>query len=109
MFTTSTSSKGNKALTYPVGLITVDELMYAGGVYREGNQNYYLNNSTGYWTMSPWNFDGDGALVGGVGGGGDVGSSSSHGVIGVRAAVNLSSYVEITGGDGTIDNPYIVK
>ena len=105
LFTTNTSTKGNKALTYPVGLITLDEAVYAGGVYGEGNQNYYLNNNTFYWTMSPWDFGGGHAYVGGV----SVLDVGSDFVIGVRAAVNLSSYVEITGGDGSVDNPYIVK
>ena len=109
LFTTSTSSKGNKALTYPVGLITLDEVVYAGGVYDEENQNYYLNNSTDYWTMSPWSFGFYDAFVVNVRGGGSVDNGASGSVYGVRAAVNLSSYVEITGGDGTIDNPYIVK
>ena len=114
LFTTSTSSKGNKALTYPVGLITLDEVVYAGGVYDEGNQNYYLNNITIYWTMSPWRFGGVDAWVGSVFGSvvgfDDVDDEdSSDDVRGVRATVNLSSYVEITGGNGTIDNPYVVK
>ena len=110
LFTTTTSSKGNKALTYPVGLITLDEVVYAGGVYNEENQNYYLNNSTVYRTMSPWGFDGDRAEVGYVYGLGYVDSDVySYIVFGVRAAVNLSSYVEITSGNGTFDNPYVVK
>ncbi|MGN1000961.1 MAG: hypothetical protein ACI4OG_03395, partial [Bacilli bacterium] len=108
-FTTTTSSKGNKALTYPVGLITLDEVVYAGGVYYEGNQNYYLNNSTFYWTISSVFFNSNNAYVGFVAGGDSVGPYISRDVLGVRAAVNLSSYVEITSGDGTIDNPYIVK
>ena len=90
LFTTSASSKGNKALTYPVGLITLDELVYAGGITTDSNTTYYLNN-TNYWTMSPVFFDGSNAMIG------------------VRAAVNLSSYVEITGGDGTLANPYVVR
>ena len=110
LFTTSTSSKGNKALTYPVGLITVDELMYAGGSYGAANENYYLYNKTVYWIMSPWYFDGGYARVGCFSGLGYVNcSGTSDRVLGVRAAVNLSSYVEITGGNGTFDNPYVVK
>ena len=109
LFTTSTNSKGNKALTYPVGLITLDEIVYAGGTYHNANATYYLNNSTEYWTMSPWHFLVVSARVGLVGGYDDVRYGDSEDVYGVRAAVNLSSYVEITGGDGTIDNPYIVK
>ena len=109
LFTTTTSSKGNKALTYPVGLITPDEVVYAGGTYHNANATYYLNNSTEYWTMSPCRFDGGFAYVGYVVGSGSMNFDFSGYVIGVRATVNLSSYVEITGGDGTIDNPYIVK
>ena len=109
LFTTTTSSKGNKVLTYPVGLITLDEVVYAGGSYDEENQNYYLNNNTLYWTMSPWYFGGLDACIGNVNGGDVVYFGTSLPVLGVRATVNLSSYVEITSGDGTIDNPYIVK
>ena len=109
MFTTTTSSKGNKALTYPVGLLTADEVMYAGGKYNKSNATYYLNNSTIYKTMSPWDFDGGVARVGGVLGNVGVYSTYSGSVGGVRAAVNLSSYVEITSGNGTFDNPYVVK
>ena len=108
LFTMSTSSKGNKALTYPVGLITLDEAVYAGEVYGKNNQNYYLNNNTIYWTMSPLRFDGGDAVVGGVSEGA-VSLHDSDDVLGVRAAVNLSSYVEITGGNGTFDNPYVVN
>ena len=109
LFTTSTSSKGNKALTYPVGLVTSDEVVYAGGVYGEENQNYYLNNNITalYWAMSPC-YSGDSNSTASFGGGG-VGDIDSYIVLGVRPVINLASYVEITGGDGTIDNPYIVK
>ncbi len=33
LYTTKGSEDGNKALTYPIGLITADEVAYAGGVY----------------------------------------------------------------------------
>ena len=111
LFTMSTSSKGNKALTYPVGLITVDEAVYAGGTYNNTtNATYYLNISTEYWTMSPGYFGGAYTNVGDVVRLGKVYfGASSDGVFGVRAAVNLSSVVEITNGDGTKDNPYVIK
>ena len=40
LFTTSGSSKGNKKLTYPVGLITSDEVILAGGFGGKNNTNY---------------------------------------------------------------------
>jgi len=39
-FTTNTNN-GNSALTYPVGLITADEVAMAGGVYDSNNRSYY--------------------------------------------------------------------
>ncbi len=121
LFTTSTSLKGNKSLTYPVGLITLDEVVYAGGVFfGDANPSYYLNNKTFYWTMTPYDFNGGGVSLGAIYGeatcdfGSDpdsdrVGVGCSNVMISVRPVINLASYVEITSGDGTIDNPYIVK
>ena len=39
---TVSNSIGNGKLTYPVGLLTVDEVMYAGGKRLTGNSTYYL-------------------------------------------------------------------
>ena len=59
-FTISTSTlspsdgKGtNKKLKYPVGLITADEVVLAGGTINTGNQKYYLYTGQGSWTMTP--------------------------------------------------------
>ena len=59
-FTVNTSN-GTGALTYPVGLITADEVAMAGGVYGSSNTNrsYYLYTSQNYWTGSPNNFNSD--------------------------------------------------
>ncbi|MGN1000650.1 MAG: hypothetical protein ACI4OG_01790, partial [Bacilli bacterium] len=111
LFTMSTSSKGNKALTYPVGLITADEVVYAGIVYDDGeteNTNYYLNNSTVYWTMSPIH-SASGAPYLFLKYKGLLYRDIPTNVYGARPVINLASYVEITSGDGTIDNPYVVK
>lgn len=55
LYTTTTSNKGNKSLTYSIGLITADELIYAGTT-KSGNNNYYLYSGNGndYWTMTPY-------------------------------------------------------
>ena len=52
LYTTSGSEKGNQALTYPIGLISADEVAYAGGVNGMDNTYYYLTSGY-YWTMSP--------------------------------------------------------
>ena len=53
LFTVNDSIIGNNDLTYPIGLITVDEIAFAGGVHSIRNEMYYLNVNTAYWTMSP--------------------------------------------------------
>ena len=54
-FTVNDTSKGNGALTYPVGLITADEIVAVGsGKYLTSNSKYYLYNpSAWYWSLSP--------------------------------------------------------
>ena len=111
LYTTSTATKGNKALTYPIGLITADEVAYAGGVVYKKNKSYYLTNGKYFWTMSPgssdsstyvWNVLGDGDVrrV-------DVGDDA---LWVVRPAINLKSTAEIIdGGNGTLNNPYVIK
>ena len=109
LFTITTSTKGNKALTYPVGLLTADEIVYAGGLYITEVSNYYLNNNITYWTMSPF-IGHDFSYVGLVYGEGHIASNvymlNSRSV---RPVINLAFDVEIISGDGTINNPYLVK
>jgi len=52
-FTVEAESTGNGYLTYPVGLITADEIVIAGsGMYNTVNRNYYLNKGETYWSFS---------------------------------------------------------
>ena len=109
LYTTATSTKGNKALTYPIGLITADEVAYAGGVYGEINNNYYLLNNEPFWTMSPFTSASGGAAVWLVFPDGNLVDCGVSVVFGVRPVINLKSTAEITNGDGTISNPYVIK
>ena len=52
-FKCETDGNGKGLITSNVGLITYDELVHAGGYVVETNNNYYLNNGTSYWSMSP--------------------------------------------------------
>jgi len=53
-FTVNVENEGNGNSTYPVGLITADEIVAAGSG-KEGveNQSYYLYKNSWYWTFSP--------------------------------------------------------
>ncbi len=56
-FTVNTS-KGNGSLQYPIGLITADELIYAGASTSSTNtnNNLYLSTGSSYYTMTPYLF-----------------------------------------------------
>ena len=108
LYTTATSTKGNKALTYPIGLITADEVAYAGGVQSIANKSYYLVNGGYFWTMSPYRSSSD-VDVWVVRGNGILFNFSVYDMGGVRPVINLKSNVEITGGNGTNSNPYVIK
>ena len=49
---TVSEERGNGDLTYPVALITADEIVYAGGKVYESNVNYYLINELIIWTCT---------------------------------------------------------
>ena len=110
LYTTSTSTKGNKTLTYPIGLITADEASYAGGAYTEVNEKYYLYIGKQFWTMSPA-YAGSPAttVMWTVGDSGRVGMGNVDDAHWVRPVINLKADTLILSGDGTKTNPYLVK
>lgn len=111
LYTTSGSSDGNKALQYPIGLITADEVAYAGGVYERDNTSYYLYTNQDYWTMSPSLFFSRLARVlivystGYLNGNYRVNSTT----IGVHPVINLRADVQFSEGNGTSETPFVVS
>ena len=96
-----------------VGLITADELAYAG--YAKGLQNtttYLQENATDtlWWSLSPHNFDDDinFAFVWTVDcDNGDFSYLNVNGTYGVRPSISLRSTTNVT-GNGSSENPYKV-
>ena len=122
-YTTSQSENGNGALTYPIGLITADEIMlagHAGGVfdggynYRKSNLKSYLTTGNGFWTMTPvggfnpYNYSYWGTHLFPLYGSGYFDDSSSNNIFGLRPVINIRSDVTIT-GSGTKTDPYVVS
>ena len=113
------STIGNGALDYPVGLLTSDELILAGGSGNDSaNRKYYLWNGTpgtttsstaeSWWTLSPsfvpMNFciyylDYRGYIYDG----------SAYENNGVRPVISLKPGTRTDGGDGTRDDPYTIE
>ena len=111
LFTTSTSEVGNQDLTYPIGLITVDELMLGGLVDGYMNRLSYTYSSSTYWTMSPSYFyvSNIAAYEFSANSLGYANFNIVTGSLGVRAVINLTSDVQISGGIGTANDPFVVQ
>ena len=104
-FTVSDTSNGNGALTYPVGLLSTDEVVLAGG-WTASNSGYYLYSGQVWWASTPGSFFDSNARVRFVNSDG----KASFGFYvrdsyGVRPVLNLKPEA-IKYGDGTASNPY---
>ena len=105
-FTVDDTSKGNGALTYPVGLITADEVAMGGGVYNISNRSYYLYTGNYYWTMSPYRFNDGNARE--FGAGDNLNNYIVDITRGVRPVLSLKSDISVT-GSGTQNDPFLVQ
>ena len=134
LYTVSSSNQGNKALQYPIGLITVDEVIFSGnggGVF-DGNYNYtksiidsYLITGYLFITITPAGYYiplGSGVTSTLPGAtlfvvnpiyetgtaNGIIGDQGVERKFGIRPVINLKSNVKII-GDGTKENPYKIQ
>ena len=101
-------SNNNDLYTTKIGLITADEVVYAGGVFGGSNNSYYLYTGQYYWTMSPSSFANDTAGVFIVDSDGLFSSTHVRSSYGVRPVINLRADVTLT-GSGTMTDPYVVS
>ena len=117
---TADTSTGNGKLTYPIALMTADEVSFAGGLWGTNAQTWYYYNSakgssTGeqwWWLLSPYFWDGSSAGVFNVYGSSRPGYLNNDGVsntYGVRPSVSLKSCVKTSGGDGSASAPYTIE
>ncbi len=106
---TVSSSKGNGKLTYPVGLITSDEVMYSGGQTVSVNRTWYLYTNQEYWYLSPAFLAGDTAREMEVGTDGQISNTYVYITKGIRPVISLKSTDIVESGDGTQTNPYVIK
>ena len=109
-FTVDDTTNGNGNLTYKIGLLTADEIAFAGSIANTYNCSTYLQENTGtswWWSLSPSDFYGSRAYVWTVrsgflnGGGVDFN-------FGLRPVISLISSTNVT-GDGASENPYVVE
>ena len=118
------SSTGNGKLTYPIALMTADEVSFAGGVYNKNAPTWYYYNSangsstgsTRWWLLSPYSWFSSAvvnvAYVLNVNGSSNPGRLDSYGVnvaVGVRPAISLKSCIKYSTGNGSASDPYTIK
>ena len=115
-FTVDTST-GNGKLTYPIALMTADEVSFAGGLWTTNAPTWYYYNSangssTGsnwWWLLSPSLWNGSSAVVFYVSGSSGPGGLSNRVVYVtnvVRPVISLKSCIKYSTGNGTPETPY---
>ena len=113
------SSTGNGKLTYPIALMTADEVSFAGGLfYTKAPTWYYYNSANGsstgdtwWWLLSPYNWDGRARVfnVYGSSNPGYLDRNIVDGTYGVRPAISLKSCIKYSTGDGSASVPYTIE
>ena len=117
-------SNAEAKLTYPIGLMTADEVSFAGGVYNTKAETWYYKNSAGesitgsdwWWLLSPDNWNGSAAFVWYVHGSWQswspgllIGNIVERDSAGARPAISLKSCTLWTSGNGAPETPYEIS
>ena len=108
-----TSAIGNGLLEHPVGLLTADEAVFAGGSSYLANDTNYLYTGVRYWLLSPWHYDTNelSAYIWTVASQGNLPGSlaakKADDIYSVRPVINLRANVEFT-GNGSYETPYVI-
>jgi hypothetical protein len=119
-----TEGYGNNKLKYPVGIITTDEVVYAGATQNHANRNHFLyldGASYATYTMSAYSHNSDGSssgwqiyatydytAQGGPDYSGSINGGYMHTSLGIRPVISLKNNMSYGKGDGTANNPYVI-
>jgi hypothetical protein len=98
---------------YKIGLLTADEVAFAGGKYNTVNTTYYLlknASSDTWWLLSPFSYGSSSAGVWYVRNtNGSLYYNYAQNSHAVRPAIALNSNVKISKGNGTASNPFVIN
>ena len=101
------NSNGVSVLSNSVGLLTSDELTFAGFSGSTSNTTNYLYTNSAYWTMSPAYYNGSKAYN-------YIANRAKLGVLavdsasGIRPVITLKKDTKVISGDGSLSKPYKV-
>ncbi len=113
----STTDGGNYKLK--IGLLNADEINYAGLSYRQitttssntskiADKTNYLYYSRAWYSMTPHHSNSTSSYMLYVSSG-RMSNNDITTALYIRPVINLKSDIQITGGDGTESNPYVVE
>ena len=116
-------SNSEAKLTYPISLMTADEITYTGGYKYTSLTSpyawYYLNSAGGsitgdtfWWSLSPMDWSGNYSYVWYVSGSSRPGNLNGYDVNisnGVRPAISLKTCTLWTSGNGAPETPYEIS
>ena len=106
---TKNNASGNKKLTYPIGTLTADEFIIAGGSFQIDNTTDLLYYNTDLWTMTPSSFTSGVAKAISVKNNGELIESNVNETHYILPVISLKNTTLIESGNGKIDSPYIIK
>ena len=107
-FKCTTDGNGKGQVNASVGLLSYDEVVYAGGYSGQSNSNYYLYNNKTFWTMSPAGFSGYYSRVWYVNTAGYIIIYDVNNPSALRPVLILKADTLAT-GDGTSGDPYEIQ
>ena len=110
-FKCNTDRNKKGSVNASIGLLTYDEVIYAGGHYGVRNNNYYLYNSSipDWWTMSPEGFNNNASYIWLIYGGSYFYTNVNVSYPGfIRTVLNIKSNTTAT-GTGTSSDPFVVE
>lgn len=99
------NSNGVSVLSNSIGLLTSDELTFAGFSGNTSNTTNYLYTSSAYWTMSPAYYNGSKAYNY-IANGAKLGVLSVDSTSGIRPVITLKKDTKVISGDGSLNTPY---
>lgn len=123
----SSYDSGNKLLSYPVGTVTVEDIILAGGRfifdtnayltdeektrYVVENGAYYMARKMNYWTMTSYSYSDTPAVASAVyvDAQGRMQSASVKSEFAVIPVITIDKDSSVASGTGVYNNPYILK
>ena len=109
-FKCSADGNGKGVVNASVGLLSYDEIVYAGGYYGQSNSNYYLYNSAiNWWTINSSGLFDSYPYVWIVSVQGNINDGKVSIARSLRPVIILTADTKISSGSGTSSDPFVIE